>query len=443
MSTNSIRGGKSRAVLDRIVQTTRIFEAWSDEPWVNEGAAVRVSLVAFGRASQPAVLDGRGVSEIYADLATAAAGENAVDLTRVSLMTANSGCCFIGGMKKGKFDIPGNLAREWLTKPNPNQRSNAEVVRPWFNGLDITRRPGDKWIIDFGVDKGLTEASLYEQPFAYVSAVVKPTRDAVRNDLERQRWWLHARPAPDLREAVEGLGEWIATPRNGRHRLFAKVSAAVVPDGQLAVIAREDDTTLGILQSRLHEVWSLRMCTWLGVGNDPRYTPTTCFETFPFPEGLEPQQTSDRTVVVLDDGASVPSCVVGGSHAAKAAAIATAAKRLMDLREEWLNPTECTERVPEVVPLGMAESPYPDRILARPGYEKELASRTLTNLYNQRPPWLDAAHKALDQAVAAAYGWTDYSPAMSDETILSRLLALNLARSRGAMPAATPLAMAA
>ncbi len=85
--------------------------------------------------------------------------------------------------------------------------------------------------------------------------------------------------------------------------------------------------------------------------------------------------------------------------------------------------------MPEVIPLGMQTSPYPDRIIAKPGQEKDLADRTLTKLYNQRPAWLDAAHKALDLAVAAAYGWADYSADMPDEEILKRLLALNLARA--------------
>jgi hypothetical protein len=81
------------------------------------------------------------------------------------------------------------------------------------------------------------------------------------------------------------------------------------------------------------------------------------------------------------------------------------------------------ERVPEVVPG------YPDRIVAKPGHEAELKKRTLTNLYNARPAWLDNAHQALDAAVAAAYGWPDYTPAMPDEEILRRLLALNLVQT--------------
>jgi hypothetical protein len=112
-----------------------------------------------------------------------------------------------------------------------------------------------------------------------------------------------------------------------------------------------------------------------------------------------------------------------------AEAIAKAAKRLNDLREAWFNPPEWTDCVPEVTPLGLTSSPYPDRILPKPGHEKDLAERTLTKLYNARPAWLDTAHKALDEAVAAAYGWADYTANMPDEEILKRLLALNLERS--------------
>ena len=119
----------------------------------------------------------------------------------------------------------------------------------------------------------------------------------------------------------------------------------------------------------------------------------------------------------------------GGSIRAAAEKIAHASKRLNDLREAWLNPPDWTDRVPEVTPLGMTSSPYPDRIVAKPGHEKDLAERTLTKLYNARPAWLDAAHKALDEAVATAYGWTDYTADMLDEEILKRLLALNLERA--------------
>jgi type II restriction/modification system DNA methylase subunit YeeA len=168
---------------------------------------------------------------------------------------------------------------------------------------------------------------------------------------------------------------------------------------------RSDDTTLGILHSRFHEAWSIGLCTWLGVGNDPRYTPSTTFETFPFPEGLTP---------------NIPATEYADDP--RAAAIAEAARRLNELREAWLNPPDLVDRVPEVVPG------YPDRILPKnPEAAAILKKRTLTNLYNERPALLDNAHRDLDAAVAAAYGW----PAdISEEDALARLLALNLERSQ-------------
>ena len=122
-----------------------------------------------------------------------------------------------------------------------------------------------------------------------------------------------------------------------------------------------------------------------------------------------------------------------GALVQTASRIAEAAYRLNALREAWLNPPEWTQTVPEVVPLGLSQSPYPHRVVPKPGLSeadaKALSQRTLTNLYNQRPAWLQSAHAALDDAVAAAYGWADYTAALPDEEILARLLALNLARA--------------
>ncbi|NMG73720.1 class I SAM-dependent DNA methyltransferase [Aromatoleum diolicum] len=402
VATNSIRGGANRKVLDRIVESTRIFEAWSDEPWVNDGAAVRVSLVCFGRR-EGSKLDGDSVESINADLTA----EHNGNLTAAKRLPENKGACFIGGMKKGSFDVSGEQARVWLKSGgNPNGLPNADVLFPWANGLDITRRPSDMWIVDFGISMPEHDAALYEAPFAYIVGHVKPARNAVNNQLERQRWWLHARPAPDLRHATHGLGRFIATARVAKHRLFVWLKPPLVCDGQIVVIARDDDVTFGVLHSRFHELWSLRMCTWLGVGNDPRYTPTTTFETFPFPVGMPPADTAR-----------------GAPTGPEAEAIATAARRLNKLRDNWLNPPEWVERVPEVV------QGFPDRIIPKPGHEADLKKRTLTNLYNARPAWLDNVHKSLDAAVAAAYGWTDYTPETADDEILRRLLALNLDRS--------------
>ena len=243
------------------------------------------------------------------------------------------------------------------------------------------------------------------------------------------------RPRLEMRNAIAIIPRFVVTPVVAKHRFFTWRASPTLAMNLLDITARADDTTFGILHSRFHELWSLRMCTWLGVGNDPRYTPTTCFETFPFPAGLTPADTAHQRTEEVDGGARIPADLAPASGALRAYAIgiATAAHRLNTLREAWLNPLEWTHRVPEVIPLGMASSPYPDRVEPRPGLDeadqKALQQRTLTKLYNQRPAWLAMAHAQLDAAVAAAYGWPDYTPAMADDEILRRLLALNLERA--------------
>jgi len=452
VATNSIRGGANRAVLDAIVKSTRIFEAWSDEPWINDGAAVRVSLVGFGDSPGSAHLDGAEVHEVFADLTSATARDGGIDLSRAGQVNG-AGTAFIGTQKGGPFDVEGQVARSLLAQPNPNRRSNGDVLRPWVNGLDIVRRPQGKWIIDFDASSA-ADAAMYEHPWAHVESHVAPTRTGNREARAGESWWLLQRARPELKRAAKQLSRFLATARVAKHRLWTFLDRTVLPDSQVVVVARSDDTTFGVLHSRMHELWSLRMCTWMGKGNDPRYTPTTCFETFPFPAGLTPADTAHQRTEAIDGGAgsrlqaaAAPQAQASAGMLASpcfipadlpddirphAEAIARAAQRLVELRDAWLNPPEWSKRVPEVVPLGMDHSPYPDRIVARPGFEQELARRTLTNLYNQRPAWLAQAHEALDAAVAAAYGWDDWTPQMPDDEILRRLLALNLAR--GAEP---------
>ncbi len=458
VATNSIRGGKNRAVLDAITKETRIFEAWSDEPWVNEGAAVRVSLVAFGTFEQPARLNGESVASIHADLTEGGAlgdsGSIRANLASAVPLPENAGTAYVGIQKTGPFEIPGKQARQWLALPNPHGQPNSDVVRPWFNGLDVTRRNRDMWIIDFGADMSRDEAALFERPFEYATEYIKPTRVGKREARTNECYWLFQWSRPVMRAALAPLERFIVTPEVAKHRIFATVAKSVTPDKNLSVIARADDTTFGILHSRFHELWSLRMGTSLE--DRPRYTPTTCFETFPFPAGLTPLDTAHQRTEPLASGALIPAGLdeefesnqpldqYGQTPAAikpiptatlraHASAIAEAAHRLDTLRRQWLNPPEWTRAVPEVVPLGMAHSPYPDRIEPRLGLSehdaKALQKRTLTQLYNLRPAWLAQAHEQLDAAVAAAYGWADYRPAMGDDEVLRRLLQLNLQRA--------------
>lgn len=406
VSTNSIRGGSNREVLKKICDSGRIYRAWSDEPWINEGAAVRVSLICFDgdKKSTGAILDGQFVPEIYTDLTAPLNCEISLDLTTAKPLLENIGVCIKGSEKGGPFDVPGELSRRWLLLPsNPNGKSNSDVVRPWANGMDITRRPSDTWLIDFS---GMTEAeaALYEAPFEYALRIVKPARTGNRESRTSEKWWLHRRSGEELRKALARITRCIATSRVAKHRMFVWLDKSVLPDSRLYAICRDDDTTFGILHSRFHELWSLRTCSWHGVGNDPTYNAASCFETFPFPSRLTP---------------NIPAAEYAGNPHAQA--IAVASRRLVELRDNWLNPKEWIRREPEVVPG------FPDRIFPiNDAADSELKKRTLTNLYNLRPSWLINAHHALDESVAAAYGWESD---ISDEEVLSQLLRLNQERN--------------
>jgi type II restriction/modification system DNA methylase subunit YeeA len=400
VSTNSIRGGANRRVLEKISEEARVFEAWSDEEWVVEGAAVRVSIVCFGEGNDPLMLDGRGVSVINADLTS-----SMVDLIKAKRLTQNAHTAFMGDTKGGAFDVPGDMARNWLKLPvNPNGKKNEEVLRPWRNGLDVTRRSRDMWIIDFGWDLSEKDAALFEAPFTFAEKKIKPFRVGIQGRGYARRWWVHERPRPEMWAKIAKLDRYIITPRVSKHRLFVWAHNKTCPDSATIAIARDDDAFFGILHSRFHELWSLRLGTWLGVGNDPRYTPTTTFETFPFPQCLTPATLTKNSE---DDPHSQ--------------AIAVAAKRLDELRNSWLNPDDLITREPELSPC------YPDRILPKDAQAAiALKTRTLTNLYNQRPQWLVDAHRDLDATVAAAYGWPSD---VSDEDALAKLLEMNLGRA--------------
>ncbi len=375
LATNSIRAGANRRVLDHVKETGDIFMAWSDREWILEGAAVRVSMVGFDDGSETErTLDGQAVSQINSDLTSS------IDVTKAKPLRENQDLCFLGVMKGGPFDIDAETAKAMLRAAvNPNGRPNSDVVKRRLGGQDVVKRPRDTWIVDF-VEMSEEEASFYEKPFEYVRRNVKPLRDNNRSARMRTKWWLHGRPRPALRRAIQGLRQCIVTPEVSKHRVFVWMDTSIVPDHKLHVVARDDYYFFGVLHSRIHEVWSLAQCSWIGAGNDPSYSSSRTFETFPFPwpPGQEPK-TDPRVE-----------------------AIAQAARELVEKRDAWLNPPGASEA--------------------------ELKRRTLTNLYNERPTWLDLAHRKLDEAVLDAYGWP-YD--LGDEEILERLLALNLDRAAG------------
>jgi type II restriction/modification system DNA methylase subunit YeeA len=406
LATQGIRGGQNREVLKRIKESGDIFFAESDRAWVLEGANVHVSMVGFDLGCEKGkTLDGISVITINANLSAAG------DVTTVRHLSQNMGLSFVGTTKKASFDIPEELAVRFLRGVNPHGKPNSDVVFPYANGMTITRRPSDDWIINF-TELTLSESSRFEKPFEYVKTHIYPERKSHREPRQKEKWWLLARSCPEMRAAVAKLDRFLVTPTVCKHRVFAWLTAPTEPDHQLYVFASADDYLYGILSGRFHEVWALKLGTRLETR--PRYTPTTCFETFPFPNPTPNQQ----------------------------AAIAAAAKELDTLRTNWLNPPEWTKQevlefpgsttgpwsryVHDADARGIGTVRFPRLVPKDGALAKCLQKRTLTNLYNERPTWLDLAHKKLDAAVAAAYGWpTD----LGDEEILARLLKLNLERA--------------
>jgi type II restriction/modification system DNA methylase subunit YeeA len=416
VSTNSIRAGANREVLTRILKKSRIFLAWSDEEWWDDGAAVRVSMTGFGKSAMKPQLDGVEIAAIHADLTAD------IDLTKASKLQENLSRSFQGvtpsaSVRKtlreklclpaASFNLEGDKARKMLEEPATiDGEPMAAVVRPYLGADDITSRPLDRFTVNFaGRDE--KSAAMFEKPFLAISNVRLHRRHTDRfNDFKKYPWWQFGWPRPEMFAALRRLSRYISIPRHAKHHLCAWTNKTVVPGDALVVVAREDDASIGILQSRIHEVWALRSGSSLE--DRPRYTPTTCFETFPFPEGLTP---------------NIPATGYAGDK--NALAIAAAAQDLFQLRDHYLNPPQWTDWV---ITKEEAAAGFPKRPVPKPGYEGQLKGRTLTNLYNARPAWLGLAHDKLDRAVAAAYGWSDYAPEWKDEDLLRRLLALNTER---------------
>jgi len=450
----------------------------SDRDWVLDGANVHVSMIGFDDGSEAdRKLDANPVGTINANLTSTTEVGRAVELQ------ANALIGFIGVAQKAPFDVSADQALDWLSQSNPHGKPNSDVLIPIRNATDVTKRPRDVWNVDFGLDMNLEEASRYEAPFRHVKETVYPLRVNHREARQTRYWWLFARPCPDMRMALSGLPRFLTTPRVSKFRVFRWLEPEVLCDSAVVAFARNDDYFFGVLQSRFHEVWALGQGTQLREKESGfRYTPTTCFETFPFPfpddlhrlkptlvkpppkseKPPEPDRFYAENLAAKNyfmgkeepppygsrnrreeahpspSALPIPHSLVDEHRAA----VAAVAKELNALRERWLNPPEWTvERILEFP--GSAGGPWSHCVVNPNEHDigtvryprleprdadcaAKLKQRTLTNLYNQRPTWLDLAHKRLDVAVAAAYGW----PAdLTDEQILERLLALNLERA--------------
>ncbi|WP_422155881.1 hypothetical protein KV699_02400 [Vreelandella titanicae] len=274
-----------------------IVYAIRDHPWVesSDGAAVRISMTIGRGGVHPgvlcevrftqkegseqedfAILTMQRKGKIYANLQVGPDTAGCVPLH------SNHGICSVGMKTIGSgFQITEGKANELGLREKPRLKSH---IKPYINGRDFTSIRRGIYVIDFfGLEKEEVKNS-FPASYQYLLENVKPERDQNRNRIFRERWWVIGHPRQEFRAFTEGLNRYFVTVETMKHRVFGVMPTGTAPDSTLVTFGLEDAAMLGVLSSRVHVAWALAAGGRLGVGNDPRYNKTRCFEAFPFPE---------------------------------------------------------------------------------------------------------------------------------------------------------------
>lgn len=396
ITTNSLRQTFNRRVVQSHLDAKKPLSltfAIPDHPWVDaaEGADVRIAMTVATSGNNEGLLrlitsekksngddidvyfdDQKG--NIQADLTIGANVAGSFPL-RANERLSNRGMMLFGS----GFIISGDEVDSLY------QGNDAElIIRPYLNGRDLTQNPRGLFVIDL---YGMTEDEVkvkFPEIYQWIYERVKPERDQNRNRKIRESWWLHGRPRPELRDAIDGLNRFIATVETSKHRFFTFINHTIVPDNKLINFALDDAYSLGILSSSIHVDWVLATGSMLGP--TPVYVKTTSFEKFPFPDAIEEQKTRIRTLAEQLD-----------THRK---------------RQQAQHPSLTLTDMYNVLEKVRAEEPLNAK-------EKTIHEQGLISILKQ-------IHDDLDEAVFAAYGW---SPTLTDEEILQHLVDLNAERA--------------
>jgi hypothetical protein len=310
ITTNSIRQTFNRRVLESSLSDTKqplsLVYAVPDHPWVDsvDGAAVRIAMTvgaAGQNAGQLFVVEKELRSEQDEIAVTLRQRTGAIhaDLTVGANVAAARALRANGGMSSPGLKLHGAgfiVTREQATELGLDSVVGLErYIRPYRNGRDLADKPRNACVIDlFGLQADEVRARF---PAVYQRLLerVKPGRDAGAYTKDgagyARLWWLHGKPRHELRKSLIGLKRYIATPETAKHRAFQFLDVAIAADNMIICIPLEDAYFLGILSSTVHVVWALAAGGRLGVGNDPRYNKSRCFEPFPFPIGTVAQRS--------------------------------------------------------------------------------------------------------------------------------------------------------
>lgn len=356
VGTNSISQGKTRvAALDYITENGGyIHDAISTQGWSGE-AKVHVSIVNWCKIEPPkCYLDDEIVGKINSAL------KSTIDVSGAVRLKANLNICFQGVIPVGEgFFVTEQQVTDWIKVDKKNQ----QVLKQSISAKDLTDNPHGKperWIIDFN-DMSIEDASDYRLLLEHVKARVKPERDNNRMQKRKINWWKPGSNATHMRKAISHLPFYFIVPRHSKWFIFIPVDSDLLPADSTNIIASDDFYILGILTSQIHRLWVEAQRSTLG--GTTRYTNTTCFETFPFPQIVTPQLVE---------------------------AIRNETQKLHDYRTHQME-------------------------------SKQWGITTLYNrLFHEPTSQLSKLHKQLDKLVMEAYGW------QQGDDILANLLQLNL-----------------
>lgn len=299
ITTNSLTMIFNRRVIEAHQSATpplSLIHAIPDHPWVDsaDGAAVRIAMSAGAAGKyegrllkvisesenengEVAVSLGTQIGLVHADLKIGA------NVTAARKLLANDKLSNRGVIPHGAgFTVTSEEARLMGLGSIPEL---TKYIKPYRNGKDLTAVPRGVMVIDlYGLAIDQVRAS-FPDLFQWLLERVKPDRDQNTRPRRRDLWWRFAEDQPRMRAAIADLERYIATGQVAKHRLFQWLSADILPDDKLIAIASNDALHLGVLSSQVHADWALTAGGRLGVGNDPVYSKTTCYETFPFPSG--------------------------------------------------------------------------------------------------------------------------------------------------------------
>ncbi|MFA8387524.1 MAG: class I SAM-dependent DNA methyltransferase [Pelagibaca sp.] len=403
ITTNSLRQTFNRRVLEPHLNDPKkplsLLFAIPDHPWVDTlyGAAVRIAMTVGAAGSRAGRLltvatesndkneaDGRQVTfdhqvgMIFSNLQVGA------DVGATKALLANSGLSSNGMMLAGQGFV---ISERQLPALGLGKRDGLETfVGPYVKGREFNQVRGENWVLDF---HGLTEEELkmrFPEAFQYLYDNVWPERSVKNDKAFREKWWLFGRVRSEIRPALENLPRFIATTETSKHRMFQFLQAGTRPDHMLIAMALDDGSALAILSSRQHVVWSLAAGGRLGVGNDPRYNKSRCFDPFPFPDLTDDKRTRLRALGEELD-----------AHRK---------------RQQAANPKLTLTQMYNVLEKLRAGETIESK-------DREIYDQGLIGI-------LKDLHDQIDAAVAEAYGWP---VDLSDEDILFRLVALNKTRA--------------